>query len=142
QMLGIDLKEKSVLDFGTGTGVLAILAEKKGAGSVLAIDNDDWSIANAAENIGQNGCKGILLKKADDIPTDRQFDIILANINKNVILGSFSALISQLKVQGTLIVSGLLKMDIRELQDIAVFHDVKITKEISHGEWVSLGINH
>src|SRR5882724_11850115 len=92
QMRGIDFNNKTVFDFGTGTGVLAILAEKLGALKIIAIDNDDWSITNAAENIQQNNCSKIQLLKTDNTEMNQQFDIILANINKNTILGNFSSL--------------------------------------------------
>ena len=84
-MSGIDFKNKTVIDFGTGTGVLAILSEKMGAKSVLAIDNDEWSINNAKENIKVNNCKNITILQAETIPKGNKADIILANINLNII---------------------------------------------------------
>ena len=84
-MSGIDFKNKTVIDFGTGTGVLAILSEKMGAKSVLAIDNDEWSINNAKENIEVNNCKNITILQAETIPKGNKADIILANINLNII---------------------------------------------------------
>ena len=66
-MKTIDFKNKKVLDFGTGTGILAILAEKLGADSVLAIDYDEWSINNATENIRPNNCKRIIIKQKSNI---------------------------------------------------------------------------
>jgi ribosomal protein L11 methyltransferase len=111
QMKTIDCKEKIVFDFGTGTGVLAILAEKLGAASVQAIDNDNWSIENAAENISRNNSAKIILYNSEKIPLDVLFDIILANINSNVILENLSHLYNQLKPGGTLLLSGLLVED-------------------------------
>ena len=67
KMEKIDFKNKTVLDFGTGTGVLAILAEKLGAAKVIAIDNDEWSINNAIENIEANNCKNIFVEKRSDL---------------------------------------------------------------------------
>ena len=84
QMSQLDFNNKQVIDFGTGTGVLAILAEKLTAASVIAIDNDDWSIENAGENIAKNHCNRISLVKADTIPAGQQAGIILANINLNI----------------------------------------------------------
>ena len=104
-MQDINFVGKSVLDFGTGTGVLAILAEKLGAKEVLAIDNDEWSINNASENIETNKCLKIELTRADHIASDRQFDIILANINKHVILENLPPIAKQLLPGGVLIVS-------------------------------------
>lgn len=111
QMRNIDFRNKSVFDFGTGTGVLAILAEKLGAKKILAVDNDDWSIENAAENFSRNNCAAIALKKVDTAAAGEAFDIILANINKNVILDNMAVLARQLVPGGTLLFSGLLRED-------------------------------
>ena len=111
QMRLIDFHDKIVLDFGTGTGLLAILAEKLGARQIVAIDNDAWSIRNAEENIKMNNCSRIEIQKADLAIRNNPFDIILANITKNVILDNFSILTSQLVSGGTLLISGLLSGD-------------------------------
>ena len=92
---GWSYHDKSVFDFGTGTGILAILAEKLGAAKVFAVDYDEWSIENAAENLARNNCSKFELKKADNAIGDKQYDIILANINKNVILDNFASLVKQ-----------------------------------------------
>lgn len=115
QMKHIDFTGKSVLDFGTGTGILAILAEKLGASSVLAIDHDEWSITNTMENLLQNNTRRVEVKKAGAAQADRQFDIILANINKNVILENFTVLAKQLVPGGVLLLSGLLTEDEGEM---------------------------
>jgi ribosomal protein L11 methyltransferase len=91
QMRDLDFKGKTVLDFGTGTGILAILAEKLGASEIKAIDVDDWSIANAKENVERNGCAAVSLSLTSHLPEEK-FDIILANINRNVILDYLSPL--------------------------------------------------
>jgi len=111
QMALLDFVSKKVFDFGTGTGVLAILAEKMGADAVFAIDNDDWSIDNAIENTATNGCSRITVQKADTIPTDQQFDIILANINLNVITASLSAIAAVCKPGTQVLLSGFLPQD-------------------------------
>src|SRR5205085_7037613 len=85
QMQDVDFKNKKVLDFGTGTGILAILAEKLGATKITAIDNDEWSISNANENIKTNNCRNIQLLLSDSPMLSQKFDVILANINKSVI---------------------------------------------------------
>jgi ribosomal protein L11 methyltransferase len=120
QMREIDFMEKRVLDFGTGTGVLAILAKKRGAKQVIAIDNDDWSIENAGENIQRNHQQEIMLVKAESADLGQSFNIILANINRNVILDNMQILEKQLEHGGTLLLSGLLAEDeavIREAAD-------------------------
>lgn len=107
----ITFTNKTVLDFGTGTGVLAILAEKMGAASVLAIDYDEWSINNALENIEKNKCKNIIVEKRDNIKGLPGVDIILANINLNVLENNAKEL-SVLVIKGSsLIISGFLVRD-------------------------------
>ncbi len=119
EMSKLNFKNKRVADFGTGTGVLAILAEKLGSEFVLAIDIDDWSIENATENIEKNGCKKIQIKKANSFCEDEDFDVILANINKSVILSNVGSLLSGINSGGQLLISGLLKEDENEI--VAVF---------------------
>jgi ribosomal protein L11 methyltransferase len=116
QMKDIDFKNKTVFDFGTGTGILAILAEMLGAKEVLAIDNDDWSINNGRENILQNKADRIEIRKGDTANVGSTFDIILANINKNVIMDNFPDLGKQLKEGGVLLISGLLVSDEEDIR--------------------------
>ncbi|HTE07591.1 MAG TPA: 50S ribosomal protein L11 methyltransferase, partial [Flavitalea sp.] len=111
QMADLDFKNKRVMDFGTGTGVLAILAEKLGASMITAIDNDEWSILNARENIAENKCARIQLTQADNAYTHKKYDIILANITRNIILDNVTAFASGLTATGTLLLSGLLPGD-------------------------------
>lgn len=111
QMEQLDLTQKSILDFGTGTGVLAILAEKCGALKIDAIDNDDWSIDNAQENILANHCTKIALLKAEAIPAGMQADIILANINLNVITANLPRIKAACNGEATILFSGLLISD-------------------------------
>ena len=110
---------KSVIDFGTGTGVLAILAAKMGAAEITAIDNDDWCIENAAENIAANDCAVIQLQKADQFPAAGVWDIILANINLNVLLDNLRAFANGMHKDSVLIVSGILKEDMGRLSGAA-----------------------
>ncbi len=111
-MKDIDMKGKQVLDFGTGTGVLAILAEKLGASYILAIDNDDWSVENARENAERNGCNNITIIKVDgDQLPAIQTDLILANINRHILLQYMHQLYTNTKMGGTVVMSGLLVED-------------------------------
>ena len=110
-MRQIALEGKSVFDFGTGTGVLAILAEKMGANIIEAIDVDNWSIENGEENLQQNKCKKILLYKSNEITSSQKFDVLLANINRNVILQHLEAMRDHLLPGGWMILSGLLSGD-------------------------------
>jgi len=110
-MKDLDLRNQSVMDFGTGTGVLAILACKMGATSVLAIDSDERSIENAIENTALNGCGGILIEQRDSLSGTGKFDFILANINLQVILENTDILRQHLNQSGVFIGSGVLESD-------------------------------
>ncbi len=110
-MQKLDFRDRSVLDFGTGTGVLAILASKLGAASVLAIDSDEWSIENALENVAVNDCSGIRIEQKDSLSGTGEFDVILANINLRVILENMEFLRQHLKQSGVFIGSGVLESD-------------------------------
>ena len=111
KMSAIDFKNKTVIDFGTGTGILAILAEQLGASSVLGIDCDDWSINNAKENIAMNGCKSIRILKAETVPVENPVDIILANINLNIIKDNLTEIKKALKPGATVLFSGIMMHD-------------------------------
>ncbi len=139
-MQEVSFEAKSVFDFGTGTGLLAILAEKLGAAAVTAIDNDEWSIENARENITNNRCSNIELFKADTASLNKKFDIILANINKNVILENLAVLFKQLNKGGVLFLSGLLQEDERNIrQAIDRIGEYRITTD-SRGSWLFLKV--
>jgi ribosomal protein L11 methyltransferase len=138
QMRTIDFSNRSVFDFGTGTGILAILAEKLGAVSVLAIDNDEWSIENAKENAEKNACLCINLSLEDDPGGKETFDIILANINKNVILVYLSVLVNRLKKDGQLLLSGLLKEDEEDIQQAAKALPVKYISTTHRNNWICI----
>ena len=134
----IDFRDKHVLDFGTGTGILSILAEKMGAASVIAFDNDDWSIRNAEENLFINRCRSVTLRKADSIDTDASFDIILANINKNVLLSNMTVLGQHLKSSGVLVLSGLLSGDRRDIEKEALKNGLNLQQAMEKNGWIAL----
>jgi ribosomal protein L11 methyltransferase len=135
QMQNINFINKKVFDFGTGTGILAILAEKLGAFSITAIDNDEWSIKNAKENFEKNNVYLINLYQSSVIP-EGSFDVILANINKNILLEYRSSLVNTLSDGGILLMSGLLKEDVNTI--VEVFHVLKLKYYKQNGIWVSL----
>ena len=142
QMREIDFKGKKVFDFGTGTGILAILAEMLGASLVLAVDNDEWSIANATENMERNNCVKVKLEKAYTINSNDQYEIIMANISKNVIIDNFSSLVKRLAPTGILLLSGLLVEDKADIAKEADKFSLSIKKVVSHNNWISLIISH
>ena len=141
QMREIDFIGKTVFDFGTGTGILAILAEKLGAAKILAIDYDEWSIANTAENLDRNNCTKSTLQKADNAEGEEQFDIILANINKNVILDNFSTLVKQLAKGGTLLLSGLLITDENDIVTATSKFPLVFNGKVTRNNWICLRFN-
>jgi ribosomal protein L11 methyltransferase len=111
-MREVDFRGKKVLDFGTGTGVLAILAEMLEATQVLAIDNDSWCVENAEENIMRNNCSRIVVKNGSlEIADAFAPDVILANINRHILLQYMGALHRLLQPGGTILMSGLLADD-------------------------------
>ena len=133
----IDLKNKHVFDFGTGTGILAILSEKEGAAKVIAVDNDDWSITNARENIERNDCSKISLVHTSEIPNEK-FDVILANINRNVIVSYSERIVSALTTTGILLVSGIVEGDEEIICDTFTAHSMAKTDRISQKGWLCL----
>jgi len=137
-MARLDFNGKSVFDFGTGTGVLAILAERLGAKEVVAIDNDDNSIENAAENLAANGAVRCHLFKAASPADTGIFDIILANINRNVILQNMGALEQHLAGRGVVLFSGLLKDDQPVVEKTAKEHGLKLLQRVEKDGWICL----
>jgi ribosomal protein L11 methyltransferase len=129
---------KKVLDFGTGTGVLAILAERLGAASVTAIDNDEWSINNAEENIALNHCSNIALSKAESLQMSTEFDIILANINKHVLLANMAGIKQHLTLDGVVIMSGLLAGDRPDIEKSAANNGLSVIDCKMRGDWICL----
>jgi len=138
QMNGIEFSRKNVLDIGTGTGVLAILAEKSGASAVTAVDNDEWSIRNASENIGRNDCKLVSLVEAHSLNGLGKFDIILANINLNFLLENLARMKELLFSGGIIIVSGILEEDEEQLVVLAGELSLFMDKKIKDEKWISI----
>lgn len=138
QMEEIYYKNKDVFDFGTGTGILAILAEKLGARQVIAVDNDEWSINNAIENCERNESKRVVIEKKSTVSGKNKYDIILANINKNVILENFNGLVNHLAGSGILLLSGILETDKNEVIKAASEHNLKMKRELRNNNWICL----
>ena len=139
QMMGMDFKGKSVLDFGTGTGVLAIFAEMLGAEAILAIDNDEWSVENAIENAARNNCERIAVMKAsmEDIPAGKN-DIILANINRHILLQHMADMYERLADGGSIVMSGLLAADRDIIVEGAGSAGFRLVSEGSIDNWIAL----
>ena len=113
EMFAMDFKDKTVLDMGSGTGVLAILAAKLGATSLIGIDFDQWAFENAVENAQINAISTISFLHGDsNLIGDEKFDIILANINRNIILQDIAIYVKAMNTNSEIIFSGFLKQDI------------------------------
>ena len=138
QMRQLEWAGKKVLDFGTGTGILAILANKLGAKEILALDNDDWSIENATENILRNNCHHIKVKKAHTAATDGSYEIILANINRNVIIANAEILTQSLTPKGDLLVSGLLTEDEAAIKDLFTQLGLTYLTTVYKAQWIAM----
>ena len=141
-MLNENFHHKSVLDFGCGTGILSILASKLGAKSVVAIDNDERAIENARENLVLNGAENVSLIK-DNSPSieGNQFDIILANINRDVILKNAEKLVRMLSQPGKLIISGFLAEDIQQIVSETGHLELKLEAQLQELEWCAVVFN-
>ena len=135
----LDGMSNNVLDMGTGTGVLAIVAEKLGAKKILAIDIEDWSAANAAENADRNGCKNIECVRGDiDRVGDEKFGLIIANINKNILKVQLPTYAKAINQNGTLLLSGFFGADVDEMVEEAHQYGFEKTKVFSKDEWAAV----
>lgn len=137
-MQQFDWKNKKVLDFGTGTGVLAILAEKLGASEILAIDNNQWSIENSIENVATNNCSNIQIVEAEVLPEAKQFDFIIANINKHVLIEHCNAICKALSSKSILILSGLLSIDETDIVELYGSHLGKPFLINTKNNWIAI----
>ena len=134
-----DFKNKSVLDMGCGTGVLAILAEKVGANELDAIDIDNWSYVNSLENVERNNCEKVSVYEGDVKLLDgNNYDIIIANINRNILLADIPRYTKCLNKNGTLFLSGFYKEDIQMIESKCNEDMLKLEEIIERGQWVSL----
>lgn len=137
QMEALSFGEKEVFDYGCGTGVLAILAHQLGAGSLDAVDIDHWAYENTLENTEINNCQNaieVYCGEIDAVPM-RQYDFVLANINRNVILHTMEAMAKRLNKGGYLLTSGFLEADIDLVCQEAVKHGLKLERLMKREQW-------
>jgi ribosomal protein L11 methyltransferase len=127
-----------VLDFGTGTGILAILAKKLGAGVVTAIDNDEWSITNAAENAAMNDSDLLLAQASLQDIAASSYDIVLANINRNILLEHMGAMSAQITPGGVLLLSGILTEDEAVINTAAANAGLGAKSRLVKKDWMAL----
>ena len=137
-MLKMDFAGKKVLDMGTGTGVLAILAEKRGASEIEAIDNFEWAAENTAENAEANGCKHIVAIHGDaGLLPGKQFDIVLANINRNVLMEDMKSYVDTLPKGGYLVISGFFEHDFDMLNEKATECGTTLVNKVKEDRWMA-----
>lgn len=140
QQLSLDFAGKTVLDVGSGTGILAILAAKMGAKAVLAFDIEEWAVANARENAELNNCPQITVFQGTiaDVNPDSKYDIVLANINRNVLLAEIPTYIDFLVNDGYLVVSGFYENDAVDIQQKATETGLSFVTSMTNREWTSV----
>lgn len=132
---------KEVLDMGSGTGVLAILAVKMGAKSALAIDNDEWAYENARENFARNEVPEITCLLGDEkLIAGEAFDVIIANINRNILLQQLSEYAAALKQGGKIFLSGFYEEDIPVLMAEAEKFNLHLQQKKVLNHWAAISI--
>ncbi|MCX8491748.1 MAG: 50S ribosomal protein L11 methyltransferase [Cyclobacteriaceae bacterium] len=138
--LDLDHSNKRIMDAGCGTAILSIMASKRKAKEVVAFDIDEWSVVNGKENIENNTCANIKIHQGTiaEIKPFGTFEIILANINKNVLLQEMTSYASYLAPSGALLLSGFYTNDIADLNAEAARHGLKEVKRDEKEGWASL----
>jgi ribosomal protein L11 methyltransferase len=135
-MLQLDLAGQQVCDLGCGTGVLAILAEKLGAATVLAIDNDPEAVGNARRNAASNRCQRVVVEKGGtDLKERDRYGTILANIERNTLVHAMPAMSAALSCKGRLLLSGFVKKDEEVLAEAARKNGLGHVLTMEEGEW-------
>src|SRR5690554_6244720 len=140
-LLSLNIQDKIVLDMGCGTAILAILASMKGAKQVDAIDIDNWCYLNSIENAERNNIENISVLEGDaSLLNDRQekYDLIIANINRNILLSDMNAYAASLKSNGTILFSGFYTEDIQAIEKEANKYNMFLESQLERNNWASL----
>ena len=136
-MLETDFKGKDVLDMGSGTAVLAILAKKLGAASTLAIDNDEWAYRNAFTNCELNGISDIEVVLGDAMAIHGHYDVVLANINRNILLRDMHHYVEAMRPQAHIFFSGFYTEDLDSIKDEAARNGLRYVRHLARNNWVA-----
>ena len=138
-LLETDVEGKKTLDMGCGTAILAILAERKGAQPIDAIDIDNWCYLNSIENAARNNCSHITVYEGDaSLLQGKNYDVIIANINRNILLTDMASYAACLNPQGLLLLSGFYEEDIAAIDASCVENGLQFEKKFTKNNWVSL----
>lgn len=139
-LLDADLNNKSVLDMGCGTSILAILAGMRGASSILAVDIDSWCVENSKENIRLNNLTGIEVEQGDasSLSGRGPFDLVIANINRNILLNDMKQYVACMKPGSELYMSGFYTEDIPAIQQEAAKHGLTFQYHREKNNWAAV----
>ncbi|CAL2056699.1 50S ribosomal protein L11 methyltransferase [Tenacibaculum sp. 190524A05c] len=138
-LLTTDVKDKKVLDMGCGTGILAIFAEMKGAKPIDAIDIDNWCYLNSIENVERNNCNHISVYEGDaSLLINKKYDVVIANINRNILLLDLKTYVSCLNEKGIVLLSGFYEEDIPIIDEEARKHGLTLDTVINRNNWVAV----
>ncbi len=138
-LLETDVAGKKTLDMGCGTAILAILAEMKGAQPIDAIDIDNWCYLNSIENAERNNCNQITVYEGDaDLLEGKKYDLIIANINRNILLNDMKSYVDCLSKGGILLLSGFYNEDIPFIDTSCSEKGLTYVKKLERNNWVSL----
>lgn len=136
ELFKLDLKSKSVLDMGCGTGVLAIIANKLGANPIEAIDIEEWAYENTLDNNKLNGVEGMTVLHGDaGLLVDKKFDVILANINRNILLNDMKVYSKCLASGGLILFSGFYETDVPHIKEAAENNGLVFVKKEVKNNW-------
>lgn len=139
ELLALDVSGKRVLDMGCGTGVLAILACMKGATSITAIDIDEWAYENTLENVRKNKCSQIIVKKGGAaLLKNSSYDVILANINRNILVNDMEAYVKTMSSGSKIAFSGFYTSDISHIDTHARSLGLKLLRQSEKNNWAAL----
>ncbi len=139
-MMDLDFRGMRILDVGCGTGILSVLAQKMEAGDITGIDIDHWSVENALINISLNNAENIkiLQTSVDALPAGKKFNIILANINRNVLLNDMRFYAEKLFAKGVLILSGFYDSDLNTIEKSAGEYNFSKIREYARNHWIAI----